>query len=193
MSLLPYPHRGAINEEYEFLMNCYGIGYDAANGYMITNNIGKFDKASIREVKARFAALKAIARKRSPKHLRYIERIEKITLENITGNLSDKEALRLMKDETLKVGGKTDLIRKAESHINHVERIGKLGVPPPQQYRLKGNILDDFIYGGKKRKDIPPPNFGFGFKKGKDVQPITKYLFGNNKRGSKNSSRRGHK
>ena len=120
MSKLPYS-KGPIDKEYEFVMNCYGIGYDAANGVMLTNTPGVYDKSTVAEVKARFQVLKQIARKRAPSKLSYIERCENITLRNIKGQISDKEALRLLRNEAQKAGGDANLSRMTEQKINTLE------------------------------------------------------------------------
>ena len=84
--------RGAINEDWEVLMNVYGTAYDSLDGVMLTRDPGRLDKATVMEVRGRFLILKKLAKKHCPSKLHKIERIEQICLGNIRGHNTDAQA-----------------------------------------------------------------------------------------------------
>lgn len=134
--MLPYT-QGPIDKEYEFIVNCYGIGYDAANGIMLGGPIGLTD-SSIMEVKAKFALLKSIAKKRFPSKLNSIKRCEELTILNLNGKLSDKKFLELLRNEAVKAGGDANLCKIAGLRINSMEhKRGSRYGPPGSKTQKK--------------------------------------------------------
>lgn len=136
------PVHGRIDEDWEFLMSNFSLAYDAVNAIMLTKTPGRFDPTTEKEIKARFAMEKSIARRRDPSKLKLIEHVEQLSLANLYGRLSDKAYLRKIREIHRKAGLSEDLINLAEHKIDMAERSPahpriKTGVPPPKNI---GNV-----------------------------------------------------
>lgn len=84
--------RGEINTDWEILMNIYGTAYDSLDNVMLTRDPHKLDPATVNELKGRFLILKQIAKKHAPEKVETIKKIERISIDNVQGRISDQQA-----------------------------------------------------------------------------------------------------
>ena len=154
------PVQGKTDQDWEILLESYSTAYDSVNSIMLTKKQGVFDKSTEREIKARFAVIKKICKRHAPKLIKTIERIEKLSLDNLYGKISDKEYLRRIREIHRKNGLKENLINQAEYQVDQAER-------SPGHPKVKDNFLAPGNVGNIQNlfrpQDVrknPPPSGG---------------------------------
>lgn len=129
------PTRGKVNEDFEVLTNAFATGYDALNEGLLTRDSRHMTPTTRPLVIRRFSQLKAMTRKYCPSKLPEIERIERITLSNMDGRLSDQQALSAMKEVTFRNGASPQLIMTAQMRIDAAERMAPRPPSPVRAMR----------------------------------------------------------
>jgi len=120
-SVAGIPTHGKVNEDWEILANLYAQAYDAINEQLLTRTPHKYDKATIKEIRSRFRVLKLLARKYAPHLLDEIQHIEKLTLANAQGKISDREFLERLRSYIISRGLDPKLVALIELKINQAE------------------------------------------------------------------------
>jgi len=120
-SVAGIPTHGKVNEDWEILANIYATAYDEINGQLLTRIPHKYDKATIKEIKSRFRVLKLLAKKYAPHLLDEIQYIEKLTLANAQGRISDREFLERLRSYIISRGLDPKLVALIELKINQAE------------------------------------------------------------------------
>jgi len=149
-SVAGLPLRGDLNEDWELLLKSYAVSYDALNSNMLTDTPGKFKPTTANQVKAEYYRIKLLCKKYAPHKLAKIERLEKISLANLSGKLSDKQALTQMRNVAHGTNVSPSLFLMAENRINISE-----GIHNPQHKHTKKKDP----YKMPKWKPIKPPSF----------------------------------
>lgn len=117
------PIQGDLNEDWELLLKSYAVSFDSLNANMLTPEAGKFKQTSANHVKAEFYRIKLLCRKHAPHKLKEIEKLERISLANISGRISDKKALAEIRAIGLYSNVSPSLFFMAEQQINAAENV----------------------------------------------------------------------
>jgi hypothetical protein len=128
-SVARLPVHGKVNEDWEILLNCYAVGYDSHNPVMLGPQ-GRFSPTDLNEIRSRFSQLKRIARKYAPQKLRTIESLERLSIQNHAGKISDRAYVHKLRLIVLSNGLDPTLIDQAEARINAVEGASSRQFPP---------------------------------------------------------------
>lgn len=126
-----FPH-GKIDSDKEYLRKVYAMAYDSVNGVMLTRNPKKLNTISINELKNKFAHMKDIAKRRCPHLLAEIQEIERLSLLNAAGRISDRVYLRSIRIYCDRHGLNPHQINLVERNIDRAEyeaRLKKLPRP----------------------------------------------------------------
>jgi len=124
------PVNGIVDNSTEILMGMVATGYDSVNSIMLTRQPGVFDPTTKQEIAGRFNALRMIASKRAPSKIPIINKIEKLSLANYDGRLSDRAYLSQLRDICRRNGLSDDLISMAQHKVDMAEVQHKQPVNP---------------------------------------------------------------
>jgi len=183
-----------VNEDWELLLNMYATAYDATNDVMLTHTPGEYDPTTVQEVRGRFLILRKLCKKYAPELEDEIASIEKWTLQNIKGQLSDKEFLRRLKRLMLKNGIPLSAIQEVETRIDMAESFGSIQapefnmpnlVPTSKEKRKKQKQKNPDLFSGDLFKidtpifEIPKEKRKYKIQKTKNNQGLFDFGFGN--------------
>ena len=177
--------KGKVDQDWEILVTLYATAYDAVNNdTMLTRTPGQYDEADFKEVHGRFYVLKMLAGKYAPHLKPEIEKIEKLTLKNMKGQISDKEYLRQLRQIAIKHGVPTEVLDEVEFKIDMAESMTPnmnfdFNLPESKNTNLFNKMKEPkfdfkFDFGNSKSKkqnkqlgNIAPPKLDFGLDFGK--------------------------
>lgn len=107
-----------IHGDWLMLTSTYSLAYDSLNGVLVGDRTPGITPS---ELRARFAHIRAAARKYAPHRLPFIDAVEKIALKNQAGRLSDHQALAQMRQLAQRNGVNAPIMKLAEMQVAHAE------------------------------------------------------------------------
>jgi len=116
------PTRGAVNEDWELLLQGYATAYDGLSGGLLTPDPRVMAQASANEIKARFYGLKIACKRNQSRLLPTIKKLESIALANNAGRMGDRTALNELKKVVYSNGLNPGVLMVAEQHVNAAEQ-----------------------------------------------------------------------
>lgn len=112
-----------VNTGNEICLNAIATAYDALNGKMLTRQLGVYDQANIKSINGKFHVLRMLCSKHAPSKLIVIDRIHKITTDNLKGIISDQQAINMLQQIINNYNLNPNLLNIAAIHINQAEEI----------------------------------------------------------------------